>query len=98
LLRGAKVFLLYIRSGVHLVLKEKSYFDLPWKRRLTGISRPYWRELTNMDPYTKMDPLEEYVRIGILRIPEDESVRYIRNLLAKQYQICIVPYDNERWI
>jgi hypothetical protein len=51
---NAKVFLLYMRSGVHIVLKEKSYFDLPWKTR--------WRQGRGPEG-AKMDPLEEYVRI-----------------------------------
>jgi hypothetical protein len=68
---GAKVFLLHIRSGVHLVLKEKSYFDLPWEERLAESSLLQPRA-------TSMDPVEEYVRIGILRIPEDATVRSTR--------------------
>jgi hypothetical protein len=73
---NVKVFLLYIRSGVHLVLKEKSYFDLPWKERLTesSLNLTHSRAIES----TKMDPLSEYVRIEILRIPEDASVRYTR--------------------
>lgn len=71
---GAKVFLLHIRSGVHLVLKEKSYFDLPWKGRLAESSLLQSRATKS----SSMDPLEEYVRIGILRIPEDATVRHTR--------------------
>lgn len=70
----AKVFLLYISSGVHLVLKENSYFDLPWKGTLAESSLSQSRATES----SRMDPLKEYVRIGILRIPEDAPVRYTR--------------------
>jgi hypothetical protein len=71
---GAKVFLLYIRSSVHLVLKEKSYFTLPWKGRLAESSLLQSRATKS----SRIDPLKEYIRIGILRIPEDAPVRYTR--------------------
>lgn len=69
-----KVFLLHIRSGAHLVLKEKSYFDLSREGRLAE-SSPLQTQATES---SRMDSLKEYMRIGILRIPEDSTVRYAR--------------------
>ncbi|KAI1861377.1 uncharacterized protein JN550_010907 [Neoarthrinium moseri] len=64
------VFLLYVDFGAYLVLKEKDFFDLPREGRLKNLA-------TGMNPAGSrqlMDVHAEYVRVGILRLPDNTTI------------------------
>jgi hypothetical protein len=79
---GTRVFLLYIASGAHLVLKEKSFFELGWKARLRSSAAS-----PDFEKSTYLSVSKKYVRIGILKIPEDTTVRYITTYWQTGIQI-----------
>ncbi|ERF72151.1 hypothetical protein EPUS_02942 [Endocarpon pusillum Z07020] len=77
---GARVFLLHITSGVHMVLIEKSYFELDWEERLTIAE-------SGSNQGNRLKDNEKYVRIGVFRIPDDRSVRYTTTYWANNIEI-----------
>lgn len=64
------VFLIHITAGVHLVIKEKKFFELGREARLASArANSKFLQEGRVEPYTS------YMRIGILRVPDHDVIR-----------------------
>jgi hypothetical protein len=79
---GIRVFLLHIAFGAHLVLIEKTFFELDLQARLS----PSY-STSSIYANTGFKVHEKYVRIGIFKIPGDTTIRYEKTYFQSDIQL-----------